>query len=367
MNETNVDLTDAKLLIVDDVRENLNILRQVLGDEGYKISVAMNGRSAIKIAKKLLPDLILLDVMMPEMDGFETCRQLKQNKSTNDIPIIFVTAKTDHKDLTTGFLLGAVDYIIKPFNHEEVLMRVHNHLQTRILINEVEANSRAKSSFLANMSHELRTPLNAIIGYSEMLAEDALDDNNIENHEDLKKITTASKFLLRLINNVLDISKIEAGKMPFNTEKIDIDYLLEETNIIIKPLANNNNKLTITNKTEVNIIHNDLTKLQQILFNLLNNACKFTQNGIISLVVSKHDEWMQFEIIDNGIGLTEGQASKLFQDFSQATNLTSSKYGGTGLGLSLSKKFAKIMGGDIILESEFGKGSNFIVKLPLES
>lgn len=228
-----------------------------------------------------------------------------------------------------------------------------------------EANL-AKSQFLSSMSHELRTPLNAVIGYSEMLQEDAEDSGNTDLVPDLQKIQAASKHLLALINDILDLSKIEAGRMELYLETFDLRRLIEDVAGTVHPLVlKNMNRLELELPPELGELHSDETKVRQILFNLLSNACKFTDEGLIRLKVSREGEQMVFLVTDTGIGMTSEQMSKLFRPFTQADASTSRKYGGTGLGLAISQRFCRMMGGNIAVESEPGKGTSFTVKLPL--
>jgi signal transduction histidine kinase/CheY-like chemotaxis protein len=241
----------------------------------------------------------------------------------------------------------------------------------------LEAN-RAKSAFLANMSHELRTPLNAIIGYSEMLQEEAQDlgETTQELVPDLEKIHGAGRHLLSLINDILDLSKIEAGKMDLYLEYFDTGPMLQEVLNTIRPLIEKkSNQLVITRQPEeLGSMHADLTKMRQILFNLLSNAAKFTEQGTITLAVKREAlvgadgqsvDWMTFSVTDTGIGMTPEQLNQLFQAFVQADASTTRKYGGTGLGLTITKRFCEMMGGEIRVESEVGHGSTFIAHLPV--
>jgi GAF domain-containing protein/CheY-like chemotaxis protein len=234
---------------------------------------------------------------------------------------------------------------------------------------ELEAADRHKSEFLANMSHELRTPLNAIIGYSEMLQEDAADLGAEQFTDDLKKINAAGKHLLELINAVLDLSKIEAGKMELYLESFDVAGLVRDIAAVIQPLAAKNaNRLAVLCPDEVGTMRADLTKVRQALFNLLSNACKFTDRGTISLAVARAvmdgQDWIEFSVNDTGIGMTPEQVARLFEVFSQADAATTRKYGGTGLGLALSRRLCRMMGGDVTVASEAGRGSTFTILLP---
>jgi len=238
-----------------------------------------------------------------------------------------------------------------------------------------ERANQAKSVFLANMSHELRTPLNAIIGYSEMLQEEAEDLGQESFVPDLQKINAAGKHLLALINDVLDLSKIEAGKMELYLETFDLASMIQEVVATLQPLVEKKaNTLVVHCGEGVGTMQADLTKVRQGLFNLLSNASKFTEGGRIELEVRRErlegpgeaggEEWVVFRVRDTGIGMTAEQVGRLFQAFTQADISTTRKYGGTGLGLAITKKFCQMMGGDITVESELGKGSTFTIRLP---
>jgi len=228
-----------------------------------------------------------------------------------------------------------------------------------------EAANEAKSMFLASMSHELRTPLNAIIGYSEMLIEDAVEEGEASQVPDLEKIMSSGKNLLNLINDILDLSKVEAGKMEVYVEKLDVAELLEDVSGTIQPLLKtNNNELVMTVDPRVEIMETDKTKLRQNLFNLLSNATKFTDNGTIKLNVSAEDDNVVFSVIDSGIGMTEQQLENLFNAFVQADESTARNYGGTGLGLAIVWEFTELLGGRITVESKPGEGSSFTMTLP---
>jgi GAF domain-containing protein len=234
---------------------------------------------------------------------------------------------------------------------------------------EIEIANRHKSEFLANMSHELRTPLNAIIGYSEMLEEDAADLDGGRLVPDLEKINSAGKHLLELINAVLDLSKIEAGKMELYLEEFDVPRLVQDIVAVIKPLAEKKqNRMEVVCDPGAGAMHADLTKVRQALFNLLSNACKFTERGTVTLAVARErtaaGDWLAFEVRDTGIGMTAEQVSRLFQEFGQADASVARRYGGTGLGLALSRRLCRLMGGDVAVESELGRGSAFTIRLP---
>ncbi len=302
-------------------------------------------------------------------------------------------ARAVHDD--NGGLLyyeGTVQDITRRKHAEEERQRAEAELQKAIIT--AETANRAKSQFLANMSHELRTPLNAIIGYSEMLQEEAEELGQEDFIPDYQKIHAAGKHLLGLINDILDLSKIEAGRMELYLETFDVTAVVGDVVTTIQPLVEKNaNKLNVECADNIGLMHADLTKVRQTLFNLLSNACKFTHEGTIALTVSRQrgckareageevqqrensspasvhlplttQDWITFRVSDTGIGMTPEQMSKLFEAFTQADASTTRQYGGTGLGLAITKKLCQMMGGDVTVSSEIGKGSTFTISIP---
>ena len=287
------------------------------------------------------------------IDGFNTMLSEIQHRDTA------LQRANDELKTRTRELEGEI--IHRKQTQEELLKAKH----------AAEDASRAKSAFLANMSHELRTPLNAIIGYSEMLEEETRDSGKTENLHDLRKIQSAGKHLLSLINDVLDLSKIEAGKMGLHLETFDISLMVEEMVTTLQPaIAKNSNNVRVRMADDVGMMRADATKVRQILFNLMSNACKFTDHGTISLDVSQSamegQEWIRFRVKDTGIGISSKQQEKLFQEFTQADATISRRYGGTGLGLAISYRFVQMMKGRISVESREGQGSAFTVHLPVQ-
>jgi signal transduction histidine kinase len=424
MSKSDLDL--PRILIVDDNKNNLFTLDTLL-NEHVKADIvqADSGLAALQILLKENIDLILMDIQMPEMDGFETAKLVRSRKKTQHIPIVFLTAAYKSEDFKQkGFEIGAADYLTKPIDAPQLISRIRTylrfieqeHLYNRELERKVqertaelqqardelehkveertaqllatnlelksateeaqnarkiaeEANN-TKSQFMANMSHELRTPLNAIIGYSEMLGEEALEANLNEYYEDLQKIYRAGKNLLGLINDVLDISKIEAGRMEVFPETMNLNELFKDVVNTARPLMeNNHNQLVIDAPHDLGEMYSDVTKVRQILLNLLSNAAKFTEHGEVRVSIVREQridqEWVRFTVQDTGIGITNEQMAKLFKPFTQADASTTRRYGGTGLGLAITKSFTEIMGGKITSSSVPGQGSIFCVELPV--
>jgi len=379
----------TKVLVVEDNKDLAkNIVRTLAGE--FEVFTANNGVEGLKSVRQYSPKLIISDVMMPEMDGFTFCEKIKNDTATQNIPVIMLTAKASVDDKVQGLGAGADYYLQKPFDPKELFAVVHSLLlkqdyqtklvtknsqlelmqeQLKVAISTADKANQAKSNFMANMSHELRTPLNAIIGYAEMLQEIAQEEGLEDFIVDLEKVFSSGKHLLGLINDVLDLSKIEAGKMELHYENFNISSLIASVKAMVLPLAKiNSNDLIIENEENIGYMYADETKMRQIIVNLLSNACKFTNEGTVTLqtqckVIDQQD-WVIFSVSDTGIGITEKQIGRLFQEFSQADKSTTKKYGGTGLGLAISKHYCKSMGGDISVHSEAGKGSVFTVRLP---
>lgn len=308
-------------------------------------------------------------------ESAQLCHRIQELEKENLQLQISLEAVTEHADLVEAQLLEIQENLESKVQERtselaeknaELFASKETAEQARIT---AEMANRAKSAFLANMSHELRTPLNAVIGYGELLAEELTEENHLNWAKDLENILSAARHLLGLINDILDISKVEAGKMAIHLETFDINNLIRDTISTVQPLVQQkNNQLVLEVTEQLGNIHTDLTKVRQILFNLLGNAAKFTENGHITLI-AKHEfkddqNWIVFSVIDQGIGMTKQQVDSLFQPFTQADSSTTRKFGGTGLGLAISKAFAKMLGGHIAVTSELNKGSTFTFYLP---
>ena len=354
------------VLVVDDHPGSLRLLTAILDEADYNVIAGTHSAKALELINNHSPDIILLDVMMPGMDGFTLCKKIKSNPDLSDIPLIFLTSLSQKEDIIAGFNAGGNDYIIKPFNRLELLARVRNHLhlydtlkENKRLIRLSEAASRSKTEFLASMSHEIRTPLNSIIGMAEVLASTALTS---EQREYVKISRSAGENLLEIINDILDLSKIEAGQSTLESVDFHLPSLLNSVvSILSIRAAEQNTQLGIDIHPDVPTgINSDPTRLRQILINLAGNGLKFTENGTVTITVGVGSQnKLLFSIKDNGIGIPQDKQKLIFESFTQADSLTTRKYGGTGLGLTICKKLTAIMKGSIWLKSSPGEGSTF--------
>ena len=360
-----------RIMMVDDIQANLDFMTDILSEAGnYQVIGTNNGRSALSKAMAYPFDLILLDIIMPDMDGFAVCSKLKSNPRTKDIPIIFLTSETNQESIVKGFNLGAVDYISKPFSPEELMARVSVHLNLKQMQESLrdakeiaESATIAKSMFLANMSHEIRTPMNGIIGMVDIMKQTKL---NAQQEEYLKIMETSGESLLTLINDILDFSKIESGQLDFEHIPFSLEEVLNSTKILLDYKAKSKNldfKYIIPDDVPIQLT-GDPVRLKQILINLTNNAIKFTKEGHVHILVSLVEQddslvHLRFEVEDTGIGIDEENIPKLFHAYSQANLATNRKFGGTGLGLAISKELSRLMHGEIGVSSKPGEGSVF--------
>jgi len=377
---------NKKLIIVDDNAANLSVGRNLLKPY-YEVFPAPSGAKLFSLLEKVIPDLILLDVNMPEMNGYEAIKLLKASPEYCDIPVIFLTAKNDEESELEGFSLGAVDYITKPFSGPLLLKRiasqllleqhkkdlVESHAALKDYADNLEQRVRektaAKTVFLANMSHELRTPMNSIVGFSELALG---DDISTRTEGYLTKILESSKWLLHIINDILDLTSFESGRIELEESAFNVYEIIDECSTLFIPKATENGLMLSFYPSQAlkdNLI-GDPARLRQVLINLLSNAVKFTGSGTIEFLMDIKEQTddhatLYFEISDSGIGIDPEQIEMIFDPFTQVETGSTRKYGGTGLGLTITKSLIELMGGKIDVESTPGVGSKFSFELKL--
>ena len=384
------DLTGARILAVDDTEANLDVLCKLLEAEGCRMSMAPSGEVALRIVGRVAPDLVLLDVMMPGMDGFEVCRRLKQEGATREIPVIFVTGQSETEAVVEGFRAGGVDYIVKPFKSEEVLARVRTHLRIERLHRELEvanlglsektkelsqANGQIRGAadhrarFLASMSHELRTPLTAIKGYADNLLDGICDDLNERQRDNLSSVGQNANHMLDLIRDILDLSRIDAGKLDVNPLQFDLHDLVAECCDTIAPMLWPDVALSSDVPDDIGGLHTDGARLRQIVMNLLSNAAKFTTEGSITISAGMApagpdggEQIVSLSVSDTGTGIPDDELGVIFEEFRQVGAEDGGRKG-AGLGLAITKKLVGLLGGEIEVHSESGEGSVFTVRV----
>jgi len=370
------------ILIVDDNQDNSELLKRRLERREFTCPVANNGRQALDIVKASPPDLILLDVMMPEMDGLEVLKILRRTYTAVELPVLMVTAKNAHEDIINAFEAGANDYIEKPVDFPVMLARIKHHLQHKKLDDEfklsqhqlleqnrlLDTSNQHKVNFLSSMSHELRTPLNAILGYSEVLIDGMMGNLTDKQKEYCQEIYDSGSFLLIIINDLLDLSKIESGKLELDMQPTDIELLVSSVIGLIREKANRHGiKVCTSVQNDLAPVIVDPLRLKQILVNLLTNAVKFTDAGseVHLDIVLEDTKHLVINVTDEGCGIPQKDLDRIFLPFEQAeTSLQRKKVEGTGLGLALVNKLAFLHGGKVEVESVLGQGSRFTVKLP---
>lgn len=368
-----------KILLVDDNPDNLQILSVFLQVEGFEILVAKDGDIALKQLENEIPDLILLDILMPTMNGYEVCRQIKENAKTAHIPIIFMTALSDVDSVIEGFAVGAVDYVVKPFRKEIVLARIKTHLKMQQLNSELQDKnarlesllaeqrevSEMKSRFISVVSHDLRTPLTIILTTNGLLQQFGQNMTEEKRQIYYNRINSSVTKMKLLLNDILLASKSELNQIKFNPEMINLDLFCQEIFREFEFLSIETHPAIFTKEVDPDLaIAIDRSLMWHVLSNLYTNAIKYSDHGHrIHFSVIQEDQQVIFKIEDEGIGIPAGDLAKLFEPFRRAGNVGA--VSGSGLGLWIVKEFVEMHGGTIRVMSSEGKGTAFTIALPI--
>lgn len=368
------NLAGRRVLIVDDDRLNVRILTGILKPEGYAIHAVHSGEEALEAYESFKPDLVLLDVVMPGLNGFETCRTLKQRHGDTLAPVIFITAKSESDDVIEGLAAGGVDYLPKPFKGREALARLRTHLHNRILseqqrelVAKLSSANHAKNRLLGMVAHDLRNPLASIRGLTDFLADGTLGPLNTDQTDMVKTIQETSQSLLSMVNELLDLSVIESGELKINPEQRSIGDLVNKS-VYLNNInaAKKGSRIELEGEMTDATVRIDVDKVRQVVDNLLSNAIKFSPpNSTIRVRVDREPARCAVLVRDQGPGIPENERHKLFKDFGQTSVRPTAGEKSTGLGLAICKRIMESHGGSIEAENAPSGGSIFRITFPL--
>ena len=353
------------ILIVDDSRETLDVIDRMLSNSGYKTLLARSGEEAMDIIRKNQPDLILLDINMPDVDGFEVCRRLKSSADTRDVPVIFLTGRRETGDIVRGFHRGAVDYIQKPFHMTELLARVENHLEIRRGKEELKRLNASKDRFFSLVSHDIKDYMSTIMETTEYLCQNVNDMERSTIHWMSNQLHARAGNLYHLLENLLLWSRSQIGSLQFRREKVDIGALIMENMELMSPLAEAK-KITLKSSVPKEAFaYIDENMIRTIIRNLLSNAIKFSnEEDAIQIECFVEEESLVITVRDEGVGISPQDVHQLFRIDTHHTTPGTGDEKGSGLGLILCRDFVERNKGRIWVESEEGRGSRFFFEIP---
>ncbi len=359
---------NKSILIVDDVSDNIVLLQSILDKAGYNTIAATSGLQAVDLCKEIDLDLILLDVRMPQMDGFETAKQIQNNSKNAETPILFLLVKTDESNISNAFKNGGVDIINKPFNDEELLARINTHLTLRAQQNNLAQLNITKDKFLNILAHDLRNPFNSLLGFSELLHEsiDQADLNKIKKYADI--IQNTSKNTYDLLNNLLSWAQAQQQGIVVKKELVNLNELINELVQTFENAAESKNIEIFISLNEPIALWADREMLNTIIRNLLTNAIKYSKvGGEIKIKGVINNDFAEIRVKDNGIGMDETTKNSLFKVLETKSKKGTKGEIGTGFGLILCKEFVELQGGKIRVESQLEKGCEFIFTIPIKN
>lgn len=356
----------ALVLVVDDDLAERLLIREVLEQGGFTVEEAGDGVQAVAAFSRIRPDIVLLDVMMPEMDGFAACAALRQLPQGEHTPVLMVTGLDDVESINRAYEVGATDFITKPINWTILSHRVRYMLRASQAFEEAKKASQLKSEFLGAMSHELRTPLNIILGYAEMLNDPVYGALTGKQADFLCRIDRNTRELVTLINETLTMSRLETGRLLMNLQAVNLETLLTEVKAEMQDMGE---KSTLQLQWRVTpglppMVVTDPFKLKIVLKNLIANAIKFTPEGSVTVEAGPLRDGVEIRVTDTGIGIAPDDLALIFEPFHRAAQTERSNYGGVGLGLYIVRRILELIGGTVTAESRVGHGSTFQVWLP---
>ena len=353
------------LLVADDNKSNLKLLTSILHENNYRIAIALTGVKVLEFVEKEIPDLILLDIMMPEMDGYEVCKRLKSNDKTKDIPILFLTAKVETDDIVLGFNLGGADYVLKPFKKEELLVRIRTQLELSESRKLILKLNNMKDRLFSIISHDLKSSLGLSMNFFQLLTEKNPDLMELDREELLLQLKDESQKTYNLLENLLFWARDQQNLQEIKIETLNLNGIINEIYNLFSNKAKNKNVNLITNIAEDIFIDCDREMINIVFRNLVSNALKFTKSGdkITISAIAKTDT-VQIEISDTGVGISPENLDKMFRLDQFMTTKGTLGEAGTGLGLSLCKEFIKKNNGKIEVQSEINIGTKFLIHLP---
>ncbi len=354
------------ILIVDDNLNNLQVVARILKEENYLISLAQNGKQALEQLTDQTPDLLLLDVMMPEMDGFELCRNIRQQERFQNTPIIFLTAKNDSADLVDGFQAGGNDYITKPFNKEELLVRIRHHLELFESKKKIIEMNISRDKLYSIIAHDIRSPLSSISLMIDIISRGILKPGTEDFDEIMDGLNKTTKSTEALLGNLLEWTRFQSGKAILDPKLLKINPIILDCFQLLKQNANNKNiSLSLDTENDFEAYFDEVT-MHTVFRNLISNAIKFTsENGKIEIRTTTNNNFIDIEFKDTGVGMSQERIDKIFNKNEQQTSLGTNNEKGTGLGLTMVKDFAQKNNGKINVDSKRGEGTTFTISIPV--